>query len=104
MKTMRRRLICILLVLGLCFPAGTGIASSAREFGQVTAEGVRLRSEPNTDSEVLAELPLNTELEVITADSGWYRVLYGNIVGYVRQDYIFVNSTITKIIKISQFC
>lgn len=74
---------------------GTGLSSAAaqREFGQVTAEGVRMRSAPNTDSDVLAELALNTEIEVLEEQSGWYRVLYNGVVGYIRQDYMFVNST-----------
>ena len=91
---MKKRLLCILLLIILCVGLLPGqAAASSRELGQVTAEGVRLRSEPNTDSQVLAELPLNTEVEVLDENDGWYRVLYGDVVGYLRQDYIFVNST-----------
>lgn len=91
---MKKRLLCMLLLVILCVGLLPGLAAaSSREFGQVTAEGVRLRSQPNTDSQVLAELPLNTEVEVLDENNGWYRVLYGDVVGYLRQDYIFVNST-----------
>jgi len=64
-------------------------AAAEREFGSITGEDVRLRSEPGTESEVLAQLPLGTEVEVLGEKSGWFRVLYGETVGYVRQDLIF---------------
>lgn len=90
---MKKRLIAAALLFALLLGVASGTASArAREFGQVTAEGVRLRSEPNTDSAVLYELPLGTQVEVLDEDEGWYRVLYGDTVGYLRQDYIFVNA------------
>ncbi len=79
-------------------PAGVVPAAFAEEdapeMGQVTADKVNLRKEPNTDCEILAEVPGGTEVEVLGKDGTWYRVLYeGSVVGYIRQDYLFVNST-----------
>ncbi len=91
---MIKRWIALALLFALCVSVSSGVsASPSREFGQVSSQGVRLRSAPNTESDILAELAVNTELEVLDEQDGWYRVLYGNIVGYVRQDYMFVNAT-----------
>ncbi len=90
---MKNRLVAAALLFALLLGLFTGTATAhAREFGRVTAQDVRLRSEPNTESAVLAQLPLGTEVEVLDEDAGWYRVLYNDTVGYLRQDYIFVNA------------
>lgn len=68
--------------------------AAGSESGQVTADGVKLRSEPDKDSEELAELNCGDEVEVLGEDGNWYRVLYdGTVLGYIRKDYLFVNST-----------
>lgn len=91
---MKTRCICLLLLVALCIGIFPGTAwAGAREFGQITAQDVRLRSSPNTDSEVISQLPQHTVVEVLDDQNGWYRVLYDNMVGYLRQDYILVNST-----------
>ncbi len=90
---MKHRIFAVVLLLVLLLGmAGNTALAHTREFGRVTAQDVRLRSEPNTDSDVLAQLPLGTEVEVLDEEGGWYRVLYGETVGYLRQDYIFVNA------------
>ncbi len=91
---MIKRVLCILQVIAICcmlFPLQA--AAGEREFGSITGEDVRLRSEPGTASQVLAQLPLGTEVEVLGEKSGWFRVLYGEVVGYVRQDLIFFSPT-----------
>ncbi|MDR1619058.1 MAG: SH3 domain-containing protein [Clostridiales bacterium] len=91
---MIKKIFCLLLTGVFFLSAKPGaLAAARREFGQVTAEGVRLRDAASVESNVLFELALNTEVEVLGEDGGWYRVLYNGEVGYVRQDYIFVNST-----------
>lgn len=91
---MKQRLVSLLLLMSmllLLLPGASGAA--ARQFGQITGEGVRLRAEANTESDVLAELPLNAEVEILAEEENWYRVLYGELVGYVRQDLIFASDT-----------
>lgn len=64
------------------------------EKGQVTADGVKLRAAPDTDSDALAELNCAEEVEVLGEDGNWYKVMYqGTVIGYIRKDYLFVNST-----------
>lgn len=86
-----------LIALTLFFPTAHS-ASSARanegEEGQVTADGVKLRAAPDTDSDQIAELNCGQEVEVLGEDGNWYKVMYQQQkVGYIRKDYLFVNST-----------
>ncbi len=52
---------------------------------------VNVRSEPNTESEVLGKLydkSAATVLEV--TEDGWYRIVSGNVEGYVKAEYVVV--------------
>jgi uncharacterized protein YgiM (DUF1202 family) len=71
---------------------GVALAETETEYGQVTGEDVNFRKEPNTDSDVLAALPLGAELEVVSESDGWYKAIYNGVVGYVRADKLFVNA------------
>ena len=94
MKRLFSRIGLLLLTAMMFFGGASALA--AGEMGQVTADSVNLRQEANTESEILAELPLNTEVEVLAEEGGWYRVLYEGQVGYLRQDYVILNSTGTR--------
>lgn len=74
----------------LCAAAWMSVSAlAAGETAQVTADGVNLRAAAGIDAAILAELPLNTEVEVLAEENGWYRVLYNGELGYLRQDYVF---------------
>lgn len=50
---------------------------------------VNVRSEPNTESEVLGKLYDNSAATVLeTTDNGWYRITSGNVDGYVKCEYV----------------
>ncbi len=93
---MKKRLAGIILCLCICalalFGAGARVYAAERTFGQITASDVNLRRESNADSDVLATMPLNAEIEILGEDGNWYRVDYNGTIGYVRQDYVFVNT------------
>jgi cell wall-associated NlpC family hydrolase len=53
---------------------------------------VNVRSEPNTDSEVLGKLYNNSAGTILeTTDNGWYRIKSGNVDGYVNCEYVVPN-------------
>ena len=53
-----------------------------------TTDLVRFREEPNTDCEVLANIPRNTSIVTLYEENGWYRVEYNGEEGYVSADYL----------------
>ena len=96
MKWMLRAAVVLLLAsLTLISPMTQSVTYAKEgESGQITADGVKLRAEPDTDSDALAELNCGQEVEVLGEDGNWYKVMYlGTTVGFIRKDYLFVNST-----------
>lgn len=50
---------------------------------------VNVRTEPNTDSDVVGKLYNNSAATVLeTTDNGWYRIKSGNVDGYVNCEYV----------------
>ena len=60
--------------------------------GVITKTNVNLRSEPNTESDVLAVLAQKTTVNVLGQESGWYHVRVGETVGFVRGDLMSVQA------------
>lgn len=57
----------------------------------VTEAVVNLREEPNTTSEKLVRLTEGKVVEIIEKEDNWYKVQYGDTVGYLREDLIKLN-------------
>lgn len=55
----------------------------------INSSGVRLRKEPNTDSEIVATLYTGEKLDLIEAmSSGWSKVKYKNETAYVKSEFV----------------
>ncbi len=88
MLRLRRLAAAALAVSSLLVPV-----LALAEAGTITAEGVKLRERADKDSNALRELSLGSEAEVLAQEGSWYRVMLADeTVGYVRQDYIFIQS------------
>jgi cell wall-associated NlpC family hydrolase len=56
------------------------------------SSSLRIRSEANSDSAILAQLDNGVKVDVLSsAENGWYHIAYGNINGYVASDYLIVD-------------
>jgi len=56
---------------------------------RTTADGVRVRSEPSTDANVVTLVHTGTNVEVLEHDpSGWSKVQVGNTTGFIRSDFL----------------
>ena len=53
-----------------------------------TTDHVNMRKEPNTDSEVVAVLVQNTELNATGEQDGWLKVEYDSKTGYVNAEFV----------------
>lgn len=61
----------------------------------VTADALRLRAEPNTESEIIDTLSNSEQLEVVEQLDGWAKVTYDNVEGYVSTEYISITQELT---------
>ncbi len=59
--------------------------------GVISGSNVNFRSQPSTSSGVIATLAENTEVSLVSVDSGWCKAVYNGKEGYVSADYVSVD-------------
>ena len=88
------RMISLVLIMALMLGAFAITASAAGNvmygIGFVTATSLRLRSEPNTNSRIVATAPRNECVVVESKQGEWYKVSYNLQEGYMHEDYVSV--------------
>ena len=57
-------------------------------YGRVTGNNVNVRSGPSTSYSSLARASSNEKAYIIGINNQWFKVIYGNTVGYIRSDYL----------------
>ena len=88
-KQLQKRIVAFVLAMVTVFGVGTFAYADEMRYGKVTGNGVNLRGEASTDSMILANIALDTEIAVIgEEDNGWYRVSYEDKIGYMAADYV----------------
>ena len=81
--------IAMLLLSISAFAAEDGIAIST---GVTTGAGLRMRSEPTTESSVVTQLEKGVTVAVLDdSTEGWYAVSYNGNTGFVSADYLQIN-------------
>ena len=78
-------LVCLLTIAVLIL-TGTALADTA----EVTASSLYLREEATSDSDALLLLRQGKRLEILGKTGHWYKVSYGNYIGYVYDEYVEV--------------
>ena len=63
--------------------------------GIVNEDSVNIRTEPNTDSEVMLQLNTDDCVDVNGVVDGWYRVAIDDTAGYIYADYLTFEHTMT---------
>ena len=74
-------------------------SSFAANTAKVNVETANLREKADSNSKILKQISINTEVEVLEKDGDWYKVKSGNTTGYLRQDLLTVKEetqTITE--------
>lgn len=62
--------------------------------GKSTADFVRLRQKPSTDSEVINVLAVDDVVEILGKEGDWYKVTFKGNTGYVSQSFISTNENV----------
>ncbi len=57
-------------------------------YGKVTGSGVNLRSGPSTSHSRVAQAALGDMCYIIGINNGWYKVIYGSKICYIRSDFL----------------
>ena len=57
-------------------------------YGKLTGNGVNIRSGPSTGYPVCAVSSQGEQCYIIGLNNGWYKVIYHNVIGYVRSDFL----------------
>ena len=57
-------------------------------YGKVTGNAVNLRSGPSTSYRVVTVASQGAKCYIIGLNDGWYKVIYGNSICYIRSDYL----------------
>ncbi|MGN0355921.1 MAG: NlpC/P60 family protein [Muricoprocola sp.] len=97
-------LTTLFLTAGLSVSASSAtMAANAKEGSLAFArcdEYINVRSEANTDSEVVAKLYNNGSAVIKKVlDDGWYEIQSGDITGYVSSDYMVTGKKAKKVAK-----
>lgn len=75
----------------------TGAAAASYGTGVVDADGLRIRSEPSTDSNVVAMVYQGGQVDVLEAErDGWYKVEYNGKVGYMSAEFLVVTPAVPE--------
>lgn len=56
--------------------------------GYINSSSVNVRKEPNTSSEIITTLILNTGVSIVGQTDEWYKVTYGDYLGYIYKPLI----------------
>ena len=72
----------------------TSVSASAADLkigiGIVDASGLRLRSEPSTDSKIISTASRGEKVVILSESNGWYYVNYNLDVGYMSAEFLDV--------------
>lgn len=67
-------------------------AASKKE-GIINANDVNLRKKPSLDAEILAKIKEDEIVTVVSEKSGWYKLKYEKLTGYVKTQFVTVHET-----------
>ena len=92
----KKGLMKVAAITGLALVMTTGIAMASIGTGTVTADALRLRSQANTNSSILTLAPHNSVVTLLEELDGWYKVSYGDQVGYMSADWLDVTGSVHR--------
>lgn len=57
-------------------------------YGRINGSGVNVRSGPGTSYSSIAKANIGDKAYIIGINDQWFKVIYGNSIGYIRSDYV----------------
>lgn len=62
------------------------LAENFNATGTLTATDVNMRAKPSTDSDIMCRVDIDTVVDVIGINNGWFKVVHNGSTGYIRSD------------------
>ena len=81
--------ISLITIILICILIGKSFAKT----GTITASAVRIRSEMNTQSNIITNIYEDDEVEILEENGEWYKIKYGESTGYVKKEFIKISNT-----------
>lgn len=81
----------VILISCLSIPAFAA-GNPVEGVGIVNASSLRLRSEPSTDSKIVASAPRGELVVILAKEGDWYKVNYNLQEGYMHSDYLEIKT------------
>jgi len=69
-------------------PETTDTSTELNKTGYVSADGLRVRKGPSTDTEEITSLSKNNKVEIIGQEGNWYKIKLDGEIGYISAKYI----------------
>lgn len=66
------------------------------QIGTVTADTLNVRQDPNTSAPVITQISKYGQVVVVDSTDGWYKISFGDTVGWVSSDYLSVEGSAPK--------
>lgn len=101
MLKIKKLILTILLTTALFFAYAGAVNAEGSKVGIVTCDVLNVRQTPSTASKILVQIPRNTKVKVLEFSDDWYKIIHGDITGWVYAQYLTVkdeaiaNGTIT---------
>jgi cell wall-associated NlpC family hydrolase len=67
-------------------------AENFTALGKLTGDDVFMRSAPSTSASLLGSCDSGTAVKIIGINNGWYKVVYKEVTGYIRSDFVTIIS------------
>ncbi len=82
-------IVCLLCIVSLFFIN----KSFANNTAKIAVDTANLRSTPSEDGTIVELLSKDQEVEILEKTNNWYRIKFGQLTGYVREDLLIVQNS-----------
>lgn len=73
-----------------------------KRMATVTTDTLKVRGEPNTESEVVTLVPKGEELEVVEEKEGWVKIMIDDDTAYISGEYVTIDEKLDKAVTMTE--
>ncbi len=73
-----------------------------KKMATVTTDTLKVRGEPNTESEVVTLIPKGEELEVVDEKNGWVKIMIDADTAYISEEYVTIEEKLEQAVSMTE--